>query len=602
MKIIHLGGVMRSLIYVFLVLMMVPVSFAQDDVSEEIRIDELRTHIEYLASDSLKGRKPGTPEDLLAAEYIRDRLADAGFSALFDEGLQYFDLTDHIEVGDKAEFVFNGVSYESGKDFTPVSFSASEELEAPVVFTGYGYEIEQPLVSWHDYENVDVKDKWVMILRGSVNVNDSDDVFDQYASIRMKVLTARDEGAAGVLIVSGKTFDEKDELIALEQSRLEVPERLPIIHIKRYVADSILAESGKTIEEFEKIITKDQKNNSVELSAIVKANSDIERVKTKTHNVVMLLEGTDPELKNEYVVIGGHYDHLGFGGPGSGSREPDTMAVHNGADDNGSGIASIIEIGEFLAAHKNDLKRSVIVAAFSAEEMGLIGSKYFTGNSPAAVEDIVFMLNLDMVGRYDTSKTLTVGGVGTAEGWKEYVEKTAQEMGVKVTTSPEGYGPSDHASFYAENISVSFFFTGVHNDYHTPRDDIELLNFEGQKLVSDYIAALAEYITQKDDRFVYQEAGPKQRQGGKQGFKVTLGIMPNFANTDIKGLGVDAVIEGRPADLAGLKKGDIIVALDGKKVENIYDYMNRLKELQSGQRISVEVMRDGEKVILIVLL
>jgi len=211
------------------------------------------------------------------------------------------------------------------------------------------------------------------------------------------------------------------------------------------------------------------------------------------------------------------------------------------------------------------------------------------------------MINLDMVGRLDSeTRALSIGGSGTAIGFEEMVDPIVDEHGLKANYAPEGYGPSDHASFYARDIPVLSFMTSMHGDYHTPQDDIELINLKGQKIVSDLIYSIVVHLANRDETLVFQEAGPKTRQSMRRRFKVTLGIMPDVAATDIKGLRANVVIPDRPAAQAGMKKGDIIVAMEGKSVNDIYEYMHRLSDFQPGQRISIEVMRDGEKVILIV--
>ncbi len=256
---------------------------------------------------------------------------------------------------------------------------------------------------------------------------------------------------------------------------------------------------------------------------------------------------------------------------------------------------------EKLASQKKELNRSVLVILFGAEEMGTLGSKYFTNNPLVDLTKIKLMFNLDMVGRLDKeSQSLTVGGTGTAIGLGTMVENQAKAHQLKVKLSPEGYGPSDHASFYAKDIPVLMFFTGVHDDYHTPNDDVEFINFEGEKAVADYIFDLIFEMANLTESLTFQEAGPKTQPTECGRFKVTLGVMPDHAATGIKGMRVELVIKDRPADRAGMKKGDIIVAMEGKPVNDIYEYMSRLSDFKTGQRISVEVLRDGKKEILIV--
>jgi aminopeptidase YwaD len=320
-----------------------------------------------------------------------------------------------------------------------------------------------------------------------------------------------------------------------------------------------------------------------------------------TSNVVAEIRGTDPVLKNEYLVIGAHYDHLGMGGPGSGSRQPDTIAVHNGADDNASGVAAVLELAEALEAERKSLKRSVLFVLFTAEEMGTLGSKYFVDNPIVSIKQIKYMINLDMVGRMKTDeKAISIGGTGTAIGMEELLNKFAAGRDFTVKMNPEGYGPSDHASFYSKDIPVLFFMAGMHEDYHTPRDDANRLNYGGEKAIADYILDVARELDNRTDAMAFKEAGPKtQPQGGRR-FKVTFGIMPDFTSSNVKGVRAEVVMPNRPASRAGMKKGDIIVSIEGKPVNDIYEYMHRLGELRVGDRVSVEVLRDGKKEILIV--
>jgi hypothetical protein len=334
----------------------------------------------------------------------------------------------------------------------------------------------------------------------------------------------------------------------------------------------------------------------------LKATVNVDFTKAKTQNVVAYLEGSDAKLKNEIVVIGAHYDHLGMGGFGSGSRTPDTTAVHNGADDNASGVAGIIELAEKIAANKKQMKRSLLVIAFDAEEMGLLGSKFYTENPLFELSKVKAMINLDMIGRLDKdTKKLSIGGTGTSAE-TETLLNSIEHSNLELSFSKEGFGPSDHASFYANNIPVFFLSSGAHPDYHTPKDDVEYINFEGMKAIGDYSYELLASLLNKSESLVFQEAGPKTAQSSSRGLKVTLGIMPAFGESKTSGLGVDAVTPGRPAHKAGMLKGDIITAINGKEVTNVYDYMNSLQTLKLGETISVDIIRNNEKMILLIQL
>jgi acetylornithine deacetylase/succinyl-diaminopimelate desuccinylase-like protein len=259
---------------------------------------------------------------------------------------------------------------------------------------------------------------------------------------------------------------------------------------------------------------------------------------------------------------------------------PDSIAVHHGADDNASGVASIMEIAAKLAKNKKSLKRSVVIIAFSAEEIGLLGSKFFTNNPLVDLKSIKAMVNIDMVGRLKESRELLVGGVGTAVESEDLLTSLLNKRNLKLEFSYNGFGPSDHSSFYIENIPVFFFTTGAHSDYHTPLDVTEKINFEGLQLLDEYIYDLTTNLLNRPKDLTFKEAGPKGNVAGSRGSKVKLGIMPSFGESDNTGLKIDAVTPNGPASLAGLMKDDIITAIEGGAVHNIYEYMARMGKLK----------------------
>ena len=449
---------------------------AQESEVAEITISELRQHITFLASDSLKGRKPGTDGGRIAAEYIAKEISITGLSPIEKNSFQYFDVVTSISAGENNTFRFKDFEGEAEKDFTPLSFSENGDITAPVIFAGYGFDIKTDSVSWNDYSGLDVTGKWVMVLRGDPEDNPHG-IFSEHSSLRKKTLVARDHGAAGILFLSGPVFDETDELIPLVYDQSQSGSAIHAIHIKRSVANRIIKESGYTISQLEQRLISDRKPVSFIVQEEITASTDLVKQTVTTQNVAGILYGSDPRLKEEIIVIGAHYDHLGFGGAHSGSRRPDTLVIHNGADDNASGVAAILEIIEKLKAEQTKLKRSILFLSFGAEEMGLLGSKYFVNNPLVDLGKIKLMFNLDMVGRLDsTTKAITVGGTGTAVGLSDLVQQFSEGEDLNVKLSSEGYGPSDHTSFYVENIPVLFFFTGVHEDYHTPEDDVEKIN------------------------------------------------------------------------------------------------------------------------------
>jgi hypothetical protein len=262
----------------------------------------------------------------------------------------------------------------------------------------------------------------------------------------------------------------------------------------------------------------------------------------------------------------------------------------------------MFELAGKLKARHPALKRSVILVAFGAEEMGLLGSKYFVNHPPAELSRMTAMVNLDMVGRLDTARGVQVGGTGTSLEADSLIRLANNTLGLKLVRSREGSGPSDHSSFYGRNIPVFFITTGAHTDYHTPEDDVSAINFPGLAQVSEFSYRLVEVIAENPVKLAFREAGPKESPVTSHRFKVTLGFMPDFSATDIEGVRVDFVSRGKAAERGGIKNGDIITAIDGLAVKNIYDYMYRLTKLSKNQIISVEVLRSGRREVFIIQL
>ncbi len=566
----------------------------------DITTDELFQHISYLASDSLKGRLPGTEEDRLAALYIADEFSKAGLQLMADGGLQAFEVITDLETGAANYLRIGEMDAGLSDDFAPFPFTANKESSAGVVFAGYGFEIDKEEIQWNDYAGLDVTGKWVMILRGNAEIDSTVSVFHAYSNERDKAMLASDKGAAGVLFISGPNFDQEDKLISLERREGKVS--IPAIHISRKTADLILSSAGTSTGDMENKLNTSREPSSFGIDMTVSAGADVQPTTTTTYNVIAYLKGSNPETADKHIVIGAHYDHLGMGGIGSSSRKPDTTAAHNGADDNASGVAALLEIAEALSLGSGTVSNSYLFIAFGAEEMGLLGSKYYVNNPVLPLEEIRVMINLDMVGRL-RNQQLQVGGIGTAKESEEIVTSLIQHDSLDLSTTMEGFGASDHSSFYGKDIPVLFLTTGAHLDYHTPEDDIEHINLQGMVSIADYTESIARHIDQMDADLAFQEAGPKVRFQGRRGGRITLGIMPDFTDSDDQdGMRVDFVTPGKPAYNGGMKQGDYIMAIEGQPVNGIYDYMYRLKSVNKGQIIVVTVKRDEQELDLLVQL
>ncbi len=583
-------------------LALIALSFTKGKIkSPEVTVDELKKHVSYLASDDLKGRRTGTAGDSLAAEYMRTELKEMGLVPLYNNGFQRFRVTDKIISGPTNSLLANGTLLTIDTDFAPFAFSQNSSFSGEVVFAGYGFDINEDSLKWKDYTGIDVKGKIVLILRADPEVEKNLSPFIKYSKDRDKALQAKDMGAVAVLLVSGKVFDPEDKFEPLAKGDQSVG--IPAFRISRKIANSILEPKKLMIEDLEKKLNELRHPESFSTGVSVSGHSDVIETTVATRNVVMELPGTDKVLKNEYVILGAHFDHLGMGGLGSGSRSGDTIAVHHGADDNASGVGMMIEMAEKLAANPESHKRSIVVIAFSGEELGLLGSKQFIEKSVIDLNKVNGMVNFDMVGRLNEKSQLQIGGVGTAEPFRKMITASCDTTILKLSLSDEGYGPSDHASFYGKNIPVLFVSTGAHLDYHTPADTWDKINYEGMVKIADLSYPIITDLANMNSKLVFKEAGPKEVAGrGTRRKGVTLGIMPDFAGNVKNGLRADLVTPGRPAAIGGMKKGDIITSINGKPVNNIQDYMFRMGQLKHGETITVEVLRDGKIEVLLIQL
>jgi aminopeptidase YwaD len=565
---------------------------------EEITVPEIEGHIAFLASDELKGRYPGTPEDIQVTKYIAGEFKKEGLELYEKSGLQQFDIANEIEAGPANHFQMGETELILNSDFAVFSFSQSGTASGEVVFAGFGFQVDQGALRWDDYATVDVTGKWVMILRGVPGQQESGSAYVNYSEDRGKALLASDNGAAGVIFVSGVSFDPGDKLTELKGK--QHPLSIPVVQMSRSAADQLLTISGHdSIAQIESQLNTSLQPHSFSTGVEVDITVDLQPVKIETANTIATLKGSDPSLKNEYVVIGAHHDHLGMGGPETGSRVPDTTAVHNGADDNASGVAGVLEVSEWLKSQSP--ARSILFTTFSAEEMGIIGSKYLVENAPIELKDIQVMINLDMIGRLNEDRQLQIGGVGTSPGFKNLLDSVNARYGFDLKLSSEGYGPSDHASFYAQDVPVLYFSTGAHPDYHTPDDDLSAINLEGEKEVISFVGEVALALANQKERVPFTEAGPKVQSSSRGRYGgITLGLMPDMTYDGTEGMPVMFVTEGKPAAIGGIQKGDIIVAIEGKSVGNVYDYMSRLGDLKEGMSIVVQVKREGDLIDLVV--
>ncbi len=587
---------MRKILSSLLIFFIAVSAFSQQPTETDI----LRENLYFLASDSLKGRFPGTPEDKVAANFIASDFRNLGLDFFDNKALHPFKLVTSVEASDKNYANFGSHKAIYDQDYSLYAFSENGIYEAETVFVGFGLMIQTDSLEYNDYKGLDVKGKWVIALKGDPKPDDNNSPFIPFADARNKALYARDNGALGLILVGGVKNSPNDDLTPLLFERSVVSAGIPVMDLKKEFAQKAIFENKIAVDSLEAQLIRNE-NPNISLSGIhVSSLVQLDKKETTTFNVVAYLKGSDPKLNDEFVVIGAHYDHLGMGGEGSGSRVPDTLAPHLGADDNGSGVVGLLNLAKRLSEKSAEIKRSIMFVSFGAEELGLLGSKHFVQNLPLDASKIVAMLNMDMIGRLNEQNEVAVAGTGTAPNFEALLDELASASPLKLSYSPEGFGASDHASFYAADIPVLFYTTGAHPEYHTPADSPDKINYQGIVEVVNLVEQTVLRIANAVDRPQFTEAGPKHRPSVRRGFKVTLGIMPNYTGGDEDGLGVDGVTSGGPADLAGIKKGDKIVGLNGMSVTTIYDYMNRLRQLKIGQRVNVDIVREGSPMILIV--
>lgn len=565
----------------------------------------LRKHVTYLASDELGGRKPGEAGGDKAAAYIAEQFQKAKLGCATPNlkckhtgnvrsgYFQQFPFIAGVELGAKNTLAVTAGEDRStpalGEQWIPIGFSSNGGLEnARLVFAGYG--ITAAELKHDDYGSVDVKDKIAVVFAGTPDGDNPHGQFGRFGDVRFKAVAAKEHGAKALIVISGEEKFAADRLSKLSYDQTSGEAGIIVIAVSRQTAAKWFSSPGVSeLTALEKT-PGDWAAASQKLSGVgVNLSVDVVRKAVPAYNVVGIIEGSDPKLKKEYIVIGAHYDHLGRGGESS--LAPNSTEPHHGADDNASGSAGVIELARIFASERKQLKRSLVFAAFSAEESGLIGSKAYIGAPPVPLADTVAMINMDMIGRLRDGK-LTVGGVGTSPEFRKLVEGAGKDS-FTLQLNEDGFGPSDHSSFYAKQIPVLFFFTGTHEDYHKPSDTADKINYDGEAKILGMTATLAREIERADARPAYTLA-KSQNAGRSSGFRVYLGTVPNYAESN-DGMLLDAVRDDSPAAKAGLKAGDKIVKLAGREIKNVYDYTYALGEMKAEQEYDVEVMRDGQR-------
>ena len=580
---------------VLLVLLALP-RFVIAQSSPAITAAEIQKHVKYLASDQLEGRRTGTKGGDAAAQYIADEFRSYGLKPVGDQGtyFQKFEFVAGIRLGEvnTLAHVIAGktTTLTIDKDFRPLGFSTSDAFEGDLVFVGYG--ISDTSKKLDDYAGLDVTGKAVLVLRNAPPSEMGRD-FSQYVPLRYKAAKAREKGAKAIIVVTGPEDSDKDDLIRLGYDNAMGNAGLPALNITRRTADELLAGSGTTVKELQKRLNESKQSSSFVLKDVkLSGRISLKEVRQTARNVVGFLEGSDESFKNQIMVLGAHYDHLGMGGESSGSLRPDTSAVHHGADDNASGTAGVLELAQAFASRKESLKRGILFIAFSGEELGLLGSAHYVNNPIFPLEATVVMLNMDMIGRMN-NKTLIVYGVGTSPGFEALAAKYNTDSTFVLKLNKDGYGPSDHSSFYAKRVPVFNFFTDIHSDYHRPSDTYDRLNYPGEEKILHYVGAIATELNSTTDKPQYVAVEmPRQPAAGRSN-RVTMGTIPDFSEQG-QGFKISGVRPGGPAEKAGMLGGDVIVKFGNVEIKNLYDFTNALGEHKPGDQVDVVYKRGNE--------
>ncbi len=594
----------------------------QKEASKTLTSEErMKRDIEFLASDVCEGRGPGTKGIELAADYIAGQFKEAGLKPGGVNGtwFQPFAIGGLAKVEGDTVLKLQGpnkkvIELKLGDDFQVLGNSGSGKISAPLVFAGYGLAVKDKDINFDEFKNLDVKGKVVVLIRRVPRWNDKEKPFagnrETYASLNPKFARAEEYGAAAILLIND-TSVEDDKLIAFKQFAQEAPRPIPAINIHRDAIDPVF-QSGlkKSLGDIEKAIDADLKPLSGPIagwSATISCTVSRPPVK----NVVGVLEGAGP-LADETVVVGAHYDHLGYGD--AGSKDPKSkkraedagnpaLSIHHGADDNASGTTTVMELARRFAAMPKRQGRRIVFMTFSAEERGLLGSVHYCKEPLFPLDKTVAMVNLDMVGRLAKDKDnkggeLTVEGIGSGKGFDELIDKLNESAGFKIIKEKKVIPYSDHYSFYVKKVPVIFFFSGFHKEYHTPKDTADLINIPGMKRIADLSeTAIAHFATEpKRPEFVGTiSKNPKDDLKKPVGPK--LGIKPDdYDGKD--GVKVGMVSEGGVAAAAGVKNGDIIVEIAGQQVKNIQSYIEIMNNQKIGQSIEIVVMRENNRVVL----
>jgi Tol biopolymer transport system component len=581
--------------------------------SPEITAADLREEVRVLASEELQGRMTGSPGARQAGDYIASRLEIAQLKGAGDVNsfFQKFEFNAGVRVlNDQNELILRGdaksepVRFQIEKDFAPLSFTENQTVDGEIVFVGYGLSVPGKGAEGYDsYAAVDVKNKIALVLRyvpEEVEPKRRQEL-NRYAGLHYKAMLAREHGAKAVLFVTGPNSPNRGELVTTSFDANMANTGIVAASISSNVADTLFRGAGKDLKTLQTGLDKENphaESGFVFPNVTVHLKASIERLRKEDRNVLAVIPPSGPPERAEYVVVGAHYDHLGFGETGAMQRKGEEGKIHPGADDNASGSAAVLELAASLAEERKtkpeEFHRGIIFAFWSGEEIGLIGSSYFVEHPPFSLSSVAAYVNFDMAGRLRENK-LSLQGVGSSKAWRRLVEKRNVAAGFNLSLQEDPYLPTDVTAFYPKGVPVLNFFTGGHDDYHRPTDTADKLDYEGLERITKFARTLLIDLAQGNERPDYVKVARTETPASRETLRVYLGTIPDYA-TEVVGVKLAGIRGGSPAEKAGLKAGDIIVEFGGQKVSNIYDYTYALDAAKIGQPVDIVVMRDGQRV------
>ena len=556
----------------------------------EWMLEEVKT----LSAPAMEGRASGTPGADLAAEHVARVFRAAGLTPGGEAGtfLQSFSVPTGLHLGAPNSLAVLGPTPRSlslGTDFTPLAVSANGAATGELVFVGYG--ITAPDLHYDDYAGIDTQGKVVLAMTREPRAEDPAGPFRRpeayhYTERAHKIINARQHGAAAILLVPRTEGERLPALRGLSQ-----PLGLPAAFVTRSTADALLSSSGLRLGDLADAIDEKLAPRS---AAVLRTSVHIEvtlvRERGIARNVIGILPGTDPGLRDQAIVIGAHYDHLGRGGEGS--LAPDRIGeIHPGADDNASGTVAVMALARAFAA-AGGAPRTLVFAAFSGEELGLLGSAHYVQHPAVPLDKTVLMVNLDMVGRVRDGRVY-IGGVDSGTTLRAVITEAARGLPLSLELRPSPFAPSDHTSFYVAGRPVLFFLTGAHADYHRPSDTWDHINAPGLALVATLAARAVSTVASETAPPAYVKVETPARGGGG-GYGPVFGIVPEFGESE-RGVRITGVRPGSPAEKAGVQAGDVIVKFAGVDVKTLEDLTFALRARRPGDEVQVIVLRDGQE-------